>query len=55
MAAAVLGMVLCMVAGMIRIFGEFSLLNFEMITIFQGGVGLMVAACVLKLYSPFRE
>ena len=46
-----LGFAVCAVAGVSRLFGVFYLLNTEAISVFQGGMGMMVAACLLKLWA----
>ena len=48
---AVLGLLLCLLSGVLRL-GEpsFVLEGFELATIFDVGVGLMVAACLAKLH-----
>ena len=47
----VLGLVVCLAAVATRLSGNFYLLNAETISVFQGGVGLMVAACLFKLWA----
>jgi hypothetical protein len=47
---AVLGILVCAVAGLARVGGAFHVAGFESITLLQGGVALMVLACVLRLY-----
>ncbi len=48
-AAGILGSLICLVAGLSRISGNFVLANFEATTLFMVGIGLMVFACWLKL------
>lgn len=48
--AGVLGVVVCLAAGLARIAGQYHLGGFEAMTLFNGGVGLMVAACLAKLH-----
>jgi len=49
---AILGFLLCALAGGMRVAGMFILLNFEVITLLQAGIALMVFACMLRLYFP---
>jgi hypothetical protein len=48
--AAVLGMLLCLVAGLARVAGMFYVVGFEAMTLYTGGMGLMLAACLVKLH-----
>lgn len=47
--AALLGVVVCLASGLARIAGGYYLLGFELMTLFTGGMGLMLAACLAKL------
>jgi type IV secretory pathway VirB2 component (pilin) len=54
-AAALLGILICLLAGVARMAGNYHLLGYESMTLFTGGIALMVAACLAKLYqSDFR-
>jgi hypothetical protein len=44
-----LGAIICLVAGIYRITGSFHLANFESMSLFVGGMGLMVFSALLKL------
>jgi hypothetical protein len=44
-----LGAIVCLVAGIYRISGSFHLANFEAMSLFVGGVGLMIFSALLKL------
>ncbi|HLC41167.1 MAG TPA: hypothetical protein VJO34_06005 [Methylomirabilota bacterium] len=46
---AVVGLVLCLVAGVTRLLGNYHALGYESMTLFIAGIGLMVAACLAKL------
>jgi len=48
--SALLGVLMCAVSGLSRVTGSFHLAGFENLTLFQGGIALMVLACVLRLY-----
>ena len=48
--SAILGVLICAIAGFSRIAGAYHVAGFEAITLFQGGAALMVLACVLRLY-----
>lgn len=47
--AAVLGILVCLVAGGARLAGFFYIFNYEALTLFIGGTGLMVFACLAKV------
>lgn len=49
-AAGILGVVLCLGAGLGRIAGFFSLAGFEPMSLYLGGMGLMLGACLAKLH-----
>jgi len=48
---AIVGFVLCAVAGAARVLGSYHVMGFEAMTLLQGGTAMMIAACALKLYS----
>jgi hypothetical protein len=47
--AAVFGILVCCVAGVSRLLGNWQTLGFSTMTLFTLGVGLMVVACLAKL------
>ena len=47
----VLGLVVSLAAVAARLTGNFYILNAETLSVFQGGIGLMVAACLFKLWA----
>lgn len=47
--SAVLGVSVCLIAGLARIGGFYHLLGFEAVTLFIGGIALMVMGCLAKL------
>ena len=47
--AAVFGMLLCAVSGLVRISGLYYLAGYQSTTIFMVGIGVMVFACLVKL------
>jgi hypothetical protein len=49
-AAGLAGLVLTVAAGVARIMGHYHLAGFESMTLFMGGVGLMVMGCLVKLH-----
>lgn len=49
-AAAVVGVFLCAVAGLWRLGGNYWLGGMDSMTVFVGGIGLMVFACLAKLH-----
>lgn len=48
--AAILGILLCTVSALVRVAGYFYLGGFELMSLFVGGMGLMVGACLAKLH-----
>jgi len=48
--SALLGVLVCAVSGVSRVTGSYYLAGFEVLTLLQGGIALMVFACVLRLY-----
>ncbi|MDR3394202.1 MAG: hypothetical protein P4L70_04295 [Parasulfuritortus sp.] len=48
--AALIGIVICFVSGIGRIVGSYHIMNFEVMTLFNGGTSLMVFAVLAKLY-----
>jgi type IV secretory pathway VirB2 component (pilin) len=49
--AGILGIVICLVTGIMRLSGHPVVFGFEAITLFIGGIALMVMACLAKLES----
>jgi len=47
----VLGVILTAISGIWRVTGHYHLAGFEAMTLFVGGMGLMLMACLAKLYS----
>ena len=47
---ALLGVLVCLVAGGARVAGAYYLMGFELMTLFIGGMGLMLGACLAKLH-----
>ena len=43
------GIIACGLAGVSRLLGSYHLLGFEAVTLFIGGIALMVMACLAKL------
>ncbi|MBW2647102.1 MAG: hypothetical protein JRE23_13195, partial [Deltaproteobacteria bacterium] len=48
--AAALGILVCLVAGASRLTGSYYVLGCQAITLFTGGIALMVMACLAKLH-----
>lgn len=46
---AVLGVLICLLSGLARLAGGYHLLGFETMTLYIGGIGIMVMACLAKL------
>ena len=49
--AGVIGLLVCLISGLLRLSGMWSVYNFDVMTLFTVGIGLIVAACFLKLQS----
>jgi type IV secretory pathway VirB2 component (pilin) len=49
--AAILGIALCLITGLMRLGGQLTIFGFESITLFIGGIALMVMACLAKLHT----
>ncbi len=47
--AAILGVLLCIISGVARLFGQYHVAGYEGTTIFIVGTGAMVFACLVKL------
>ncbi|KPJ90541.1 MAG: hypothetical protein AMJ53_13335 [Gammaproteobacteria bacterium SG8_11] len=50
-ALGALGLIICLLAGVSRVVGSHYLMGFETITLFIGGISIMVAACLAKLHG----
>ena len=48
--AAVIGIVVCLVAGLVRLSGKYFVFGFETQTIFLVSIAIMVFACLAKLH-----
>ena len=49
--AGILGIAICFVTGIMRLSGHAIAFGFESITLFTGGIALMVLACLAKLQA----
>jgi hypothetical protein len=47
----VIGILVCLISGLARVSGSHWLFGFETLTLFIGGVGVMMAACLAKLQA----
>lgn len=47
--SAVFGILICMVSGLTRVTGSFYVMGYESMTLFIGGMGLMLVGCLAKL------
>jgi type IV secretory pathway VirB2 component (pilin) len=52
--AGILGIAVCLIAGIMRLSGHAIAFGFETITLFIGGIGLMVMACLVKLHIQHK-
>lgn len=50
--AAIVGFLLSLLSGVMRVTGMFYIFNYQVITLLQAGVALMVFACMIRLYFP---
>ncbi len=48
--AAIIGIIVCIVAGVSRISGHYHLAGFETVTLFIAGIAIMLVASLIKLY-----
>lgn len=48
---ATIGVVICAVSGFARLLGNYHVLGYEAMTLFIGGISLMVFATLIKLHS----
>jgi hypothetical protein len=53
--AALLGVLLCFMAGVARLAGFHYIFDYSAVTVFTGGVGIMVMACLIKLHQLSRR
>jgi hypothetical protein len=53
--AGILGVAICLVTGVLRLSGQPVVFGFEAITLFIGGIALMVMACLAKLQVRQRQ
>ncbi len=49
--AGILGIAVCLITGIMRLSGHAIVFGFEAITLFIGGIALMVMACLAKLQT----
>jgi hypothetical protein len=52
---ALLGVLMCLMAGVTRLTGYYYILGYPAITVFIGGTGIMVMACLIKLHQLSRR
>ena len=53
--AGVVGLLVCIVSSVVRLSGEWYVFDFDLLTLFTVGIGLMVAACFFKLQAMGAE
>jgi hypothetical protein len=46
---AVLAVLICLAAGLVRLSGSYYLAGYEVLTLFNAGMAVMIFACLLKL------
>ena len=54
-AVAVMGILVCVAAGVARLAGSYHILGFQAVTLFIAGIALMVMACLAKLHTLTTE
>jgi len=47
----VVGLLICLIAGVTRVLGHHYFAGFETLTLLNAGVSMMVSACMIKLYN----
>ena len=47
----VIGILICLSAGLVRVTGGHWLFGFEAFTLFLGGIGVMMVACLLQVQA----
>ena len=52
--AAVVGVVVCLGTGTVRLFGHYYLAGVQLMPLFTMGIALMVMACLAKLHALSR-
>lgn len=53
--AAMLGILVCVLAGVARLTGSYYVFGYEAVTLFIAGMALMVMACLAKLHNLTRQ
>lgn len=53
--AGVIGLLVCLISGLLRLSGMWRMYDFDVMTLFTVGIGLLVAACFLKVHSMRSE
>ncbi len=53
--SGIVGLLVCLVSGVLRLSGIWVFHGFDLMTLFVAGIGLMVAACFLKLQVAGSE
>ena len=53
--AGVLGVLICLIAGLARVTGFYYIAGYQSTTVFTAGVALMVFACLLKLETLLKQ
>ena len=48
--AAVIGILVCLAAGLVRLSGNYIVFGFETQTLFLGSIAIMVFACLVKVH-----
>ena len=54
LASGLAGIFLCLASGALRLAGYWQILGFDLMTFFTVGMGLLIAACFLKLQATDR-
>lgn len=54
-AAAVFGLVICIVAGVWRVTGNYYLMGFQAVTIFSVGLSFLIVAILFKVETLLRQ
>ena len=53
--AAIFGILLCLVAGIWRVLGNYYMMGFQIVTLFSVGVSFLVVAILFKVEAILRQ
>jgi len=53
--SATSGVLVCLFSGLVRLSGTYHIFGFEILTLYQAGIGIMLASALLKLELIHRS